>query len=87
VSDGSLVRFWRRIFGRDVHAECRAALETERLAYRYELDRLFGLLQDSQKRLLEVADPGINHRLNPQPRKEKPKDVQPKPPMVDLLPS
>jgi hypothetical protein len=83
MEPGAVIRFWRRLFHRDVHADCRHALEQERLARQWER----ALIQDLQRRLLEVADPGINHRLSPPKPKEKPAPVKAtQGQMVDLLP-
>jgi hypothetical protein len=87
VPNGVLVRAWRYLFARDSHAECRAALEQEHLARKWEREKLYELVQDLQKRLIEVADPGINHRLSPPKPKEKPAPVKAtQGQMVDLLP-
>jgi hypothetical protein len=88
VSEGWVVRVWRWAFGRDAHAECRKALEQERLAGQWAREKLYEVMKEQTSKMLEVVDPGINHRLSPpQPRKEKPIAQKPSHPVLDLLPS
>jgi hypothetical protein len=87
MSNGALVRAWRHLFGRDVHSECRKTVEQERQARQWERESLYALVRELQAKLLEVADPGINHRLTPAaPKKDRPAEPKPKHQVLDMLP-
>lgn len=80
MREGILVRAWRWLFARDSHEECRKALEQERLAAQWHLDRALKMLEATQAKAMEMADPGINWRFGAKPNgKEKPIKVDPKP--------
>lgn len=84
---GILVQAWRYLMARDSHSECRAALEHERAARQWERESFLALVRDLQAKLLEVADPGLNHRLQPRPvAPPKPAPVAIKPQEPEMFP-
>lgn len=71
MPDGILVRAWRYLFARDSHVECAKAIQHERLARQWQRESDLRLIEQLQGKLLEMADPGINHRFNAKPNERK----------------